>query len=76
MLKTGAEHLESLKDGRTVFIGKEKVDDVTSHPAFINAAKTVATLYDAKREPEYRDILSYEEDNERYSMSLIIFLIR
>ena len=68
MLKTGAEHLESLKDGRTVFIGKEKVDDVTSHPAFINAAKTVATLYDAKHEPEYRDILSYEEDNERYSM--------
>ncbi|MAV86805.1 MAG: hypothetical protein CMM67_01010 [Rhodospirillaceae bacterium] len=68
MLKTGAQHLESLRDGRTVFIGKEKVGDVTSHPAFINAAKTVAALYDAKHEPEYRDVLSYEEDNERYSM--------
>ena len=38
MLKTGSEHLESLRDGRTVFIGSEKVTDVTSHPAFRNAA--------------------------------------
>ena len=29
MLRTGKEHLESLRDGRVVYIGGEKVDDVT-----------------------------------------------
>ncbi len=38
MLKTGAEHLKSLRDGRVVYIGGEKVDDVTTHPAFRAAA--------------------------------------
>lgn len=68
MLKTGKEHLEGLRDGRTVYIGKEKVDDVTTHPAFKNAAQTVASLYDVKHDPEFKDLLSFEEDGERYSM--------
>jgi 4-hydroxyphenylacetate 3-monooxygenase len=46
MLRTGKEHLESLRDGRVVYIGSEKVDDVTRHPAFRNAAATVAAIYD------------------------------
>ena len=46
MLKTGSEHLESLRDGRRVFIGGEKVTDVTKHPAFRNAARSFAMLYD------------------------------
>jgi 4-hydroxyphenylacetate 3-monooxygenase len=68
MLKTGKEHLEGLKDGRTVYIGNEKIDDVTTHPAFRNAAKTVAALYDVKHDPEFKDMMSFEEDGERYSM--------
>ena len=44
MLKTGAEHLESLRDGRVVYLGRERVDDVTTHPAFANAARTIAAL--------------------------------
>ena len=51
MLKSGAEHLESLRDGRVVYIGKERVDDVTVHPAFRNAAQTIASLYDLKADP-------------------------
>jgi 4-hydroxyphenylacetate 3-monooxygenase len=34
--QTGAEYLESLNDGREVFIYGEKVKDVTKHPAFRN----------------------------------------
>jgi 4-hydroxyphenylacetate 3-monooxygenase len=67
MLKTGAQHLESLRDGRVVYIGGERVADVTTHPAFRHAAQTFASLYDAKMAPENRDILSFEEDGERYS---------
>ena len=31
---TGREYLESLRDGREVWIYGERVDDVTTHPAF------------------------------------------
>jgi 4-hydroxyphenylacetate 3-monooxygenase len=68
MLKTGKEHLEGLRDGRVIFIGNEKVEDVTTHPAFKNAAKTVASLYDIKHQSEFRDVLSFDEGGERYSM--------
>ena len=54
MLRSGKEHLESLRDGRVVYIGNEKVDDVTTHPAFRNAAQTVAALYDMKADPAQR----------------------
>ena len=67
MLKTGEEHLESLRDGRRVYIGRELVDDVTTHPAFAAAAQTVAAIYDMKRAPENLEITSYEENGERYS---------
>ena len=67
MLKTGAEHLESLRDGRKVYIGSTQVDDVTVHPAFRNGARSFAMLYDRKRAPENIDTMSFEEDGERYS---------
>ncbi len=68
MLKTGKEHLEGLRDGRVVYIGSEQVKDVTTHPAFRNAAQTIADFYDLKADPIYQDMMSYEEDGERYSM--------
>ena len=34
MIKTGSQHLASLKDGRQVFINGELAGDVTEHPAF------------------------------------------
>ena len=48
MLKTGSEHLEPLRDGRVVYIGSERVDDVTTHPAFRNGARSMAAIYDMK----------------------------
>jgi 4-hydroxyphenylacetate 3-monooxygenase len=68
MLKSGKDHLEGLRDGRTVYIGGERVADVTTHPAFAEAAKVVAAMYDAKRAPENADLFSYEEKGERYAM--------
>jgi 4-hydroxyphenylacetate 3-monooxygenase len=32
-LRTGAEYLRSLRDGRQVFVDGEPVKDVTEHPA-------------------------------------------
>ena len=68
MLKTGKEHLEGLRDGRVVYIGGEKVDDVTTHPAFAESAKSMAALYDMKADPANREVMSFEEGGERFSM--------
>ena len=68
MLRTGEEHLKSIRDGRVIYIGDERVDDVTRHPAFRNAARTVAELYDMKADPAARELMSYEEDGGRHSI--------
>jgi 4-hydroxyphenylacetate 3-monooxygenase len=46
VIKTGPQHLESIRDGRTVFLDGRAVEDVTSHLAYRNAAATVGALYD------------------------------
>jgi 4-hydroxyphenylacetate 3-monooxygenase len=50
--RTGADHLESLRDGRAVYIDGERVADVTTHPAFRNAVRSVCRLYDFQARPE------------------------
>jgi 4-hydroxyphenylacetate 3-monooxygenase len=55
---TGEEYLESLRDGRHVYIDGELVADVTEHPAFRNSARSIARLYDAMHDPEQRDLLT------------------
>ena len=68
MLKSGKEHLEGLRDGRVVYIGGEQVTDVTRHPAFRNAAQSIADFYDFKADPARRAELTYEEGGERHSI--------
>jgi len=59
---TGAEFLESLRDGREVYIYGERVKDVTVHPAFRNSAASVALLYDALHDKAYKDVLTAPTD--------------
>src|SRR5580658_227767 len=44
---TGQEFLDSLDDGREVWIYGERVGKITEHPAFRNTARMIARLYDA-----------------------------
>ena len=67
MLKSGRDYLEGLRDGRRIFIGGERVEDVTTHPAFRNAAQSYARLYDARSDVRFRDVLTYEEGGERFA---------
>src|SRR5437868_15522494 len=67
MLKTGQAHLAGLRDGRTDYVGGERVADVTIHPAFRRAAQSIAAIYDLKRAPAQRDTLSYAEDGDAFS---------
>src|SRR6186713_892323 len=60
--QNGAEYLESLRDGREVYVYGERVDDVTTHPAFRNAARSIARLYDALHDAKTRDLLTSPTD--------------
>jgi len=44
MVKTGADHLRSLDDGRCVFLDGGRVGSVVGHPAFRNAVGSIAGL--------------------------------
>src|SRR2546430_1675000 len=44
---TGKEFLDSLDDGREVWIYGERVRNIAEHPAFRNTARMIARLYDA-----------------------------
>jgi 4-hydroxyphenylacetate 3-monooxygenase len=59
---TGAEYLESVRDGREIWIYGERVKDVTTHPAFRNTVRMIARLYDALHDPATKDILTTETD--------------
>lgn len=60
---TGANYLESLRDGRNVFIYGERVADVTEHPGFRNSTRSLARLYDALHAPETADDLTCPTDS-------------
>jgi 4-hydroxyphenylacetate 3-monooxygenase len=69
MLITGKEKLERMRDGRAIYIGAERVEDVTRHPAFCNGAQTIAALYDLKADPQRYDLFTFEENGERYGLA-------
>ena len=60
MVKTGRDHLRSLQDGRAVLIDAQRVDDVTTHPAFRRSAATAASLYDFQADPANLDLMTFQ----------------
>ena len=60
MTRTGQQHLDSLRDGRQVFLGGELITDVVDHPAYRNAVRTAAALYDFQAAPENLELMTFE----------------
>lgn len=58
-MRTGADYLQSLNDGRQVFLDGDKVADVTRHPAFRQAARSLAALYDIAAEPDLQQTMTF-----------------
>ena len=67
--KTGAEHIKSLKDGRTVYLDGELVGDVTEHRAFRNAVRSAAALYDFQARPENLELMTFAFDGSNRRVS-------
>ena len=59
---TGEEYLESIRDGREVWIYGERVKDVTTHPGFRNTARMIARCYDTLHDPETKDKVAVPTD--------------
>ena len=72
MLMTGEDYLDSIRDGRRVHVGGETIADVTTHPAFRNAARSLAMIYDRKRAPENRDVMTFEENGDAFSSYFLL----
>jgi 4-hydroxyphenylacetate 3-monooxygenase len=45
-MRTGSQYLESLRDGRAVFLDGNRVDDVTKHPGFAEPIRRLAATWD------------------------------
>ena len=58
-MRTGKEYVNSLNDGRGVYLDGQLVRDVTTHPAFAPAIGSVAQLYDLATDPENAEIMTY-----------------
>ncbi|HYC13713.1 MAG TPA: 4-hydroxyphenylacetate 3-hydroxylase N-terminal domain-containing protein, partial [Stellaceae bacterium] len=72
-MRTGRQFLESLRDGREIWIDGERIADVTADPRFASAAMSVAELYEMQHDPALRDRLTYKSPSsgERVSLAFI-----
>jgi 4-hydroxyphenylacetate 3-monooxygenase len=59
-MRSGNDYLRQIaNDGRHVFIDAACVGDVTTHPAFREAANSIARLVDVVADPANRELLTY-----------------
>ena len=70
MIRTAAEYLDSIRDGRQVWINGEKVDDVPTHPMFKPLVDVRARIYDMQHDVATRKVMTYEEDGETFAVGL------
>src|SRR5579864_9486058 len=70
---TGERYIESLRDGREVWLDGKRVEDVTAHPAFRDFVRALADVYD-QQNGHYRDEMTYvdPESGVRTSLSWMI----
>ena len=57
-IRTGEQYLADLRDDRDIWIGGEKVKDVTQHPTLHRGAKTLASFLDRQFDPALQDKLT------------------
>ena len=58
-MRTGKQYLESLRDGRKVYVGGELIEDITTHPmtkGYANAIARILRSASRSEEPGNRDV--------------------
>jgi len=71
-IRTGAQYLAGLRDGREVWMGGQRIADVTLHPGLGRGAQTLASFLDRQHLPDWRDQVTYlDDDGDRCGMSFL-----
>ena len=73
-IRNGQQFINGLRaNPREVWVNGERVEDVTTHPAFSRIVRQLARLYDAQVDPANRDKLTYEvaETGQRAGMAFM-----
>ena len=73
--RTGQAYLQGLQaQEREVWLGGERVKDVTAHPGLRHGARAIAALYDMQHDPALRDTMTYVSPTTgaRVGLSFII----
>ena len=73
-IRRGEEFLESLRDGRRVWLQGKLVEDVTAHPSLKGCARSVAAVYDLQHVPAHRDLLTMPSPVTAQPVSLAYLL--
>lgn len=68
-IRTGAQYLADLRDGRDVWLRGKQVSDVTQHPGLSRGAETLASFLDKQFDPALQEKVTYVENDVRYAMS-------
>ena len=58
MIRTGEAYIDSIGDGRQVWINGERVDDVPTHPAFRSQVDVRARIHDMAHEKRHQEVTS------------------
>jgi 4-hydroxyphenylacetate 3-monooxygenase len=58
--RTGKDYISSLRDGRAIYLDGQAVHDPVDHPAYRNAVRTVARLYDFQASPENLELMTFK----------------
>src|SRR5436305_5589261 len=73
--RTGQDYLKGLQEQeREIWLGGERIKDVTTHPGLRHGARAIASLYDMQVDPQFRDEMTYVSPTtgDRVGLSFII----
>lgn len=59
-VKDGAQHLRSVRDGRSVYLDGRLIHDVAAHPAYRHAVASAAALFDHQATPENQERMTID----------------
>jgi 4-hydroxybutyryl-CoA dehydratase/vinylacetyl-CoA-Delta-isomerase len=66
MIRTAEQYIESLRDNRVIYYNGEKIPDITKHPKFQGSINSRALSYILYQHPTFKDLLTIEENGDRY----------
>lgn len=70
--RTGKEYIAGLRDDREVWLGGERVEDITEHPSFAGTLRSMAGLYDLQLEQAADCLYDHPTTGEKVNVSNLI----